>query len=246
VRFGAIELDHTRLARLERALDGAVVVAAIVTLPLVVAEELGVDPRLVSVVDWAVWLIFLAEYTILLAVTPNRPAFVRQHWLAAAVILLSFPGWPDALELARLARLGRLLRVAFVTWRALSTLRAVFGRRELVEVGALAASVMLVGGMVLTVVEPETVKNDLGSGVWWAIVTATTVGYGDVTPQTLPGRITAVIVMVVGIGAVSTFIAAIAGHFVQQDRGDELKDVREQLARIEARLEQLTEERERR
>jgi voltage-gated potassium channel len=136
--------------------------------------------------------------------------------------------------------------VAFVTWRMLSTLRAVFGRRELVEVGVVAAGVTLLGGAVLTIIEPETVKGDLGAGIWWAAVTATTVGYGDVTPSTVAGRITAVVVMVVGIGAVSTLIAAIAGHFVQQDRGDDLKDLREQLARIEARLEQLAEERERR
>jgi voltage-gated potassium channel len=246
LRFGAIELDRTRLALLERTLDSAVIVAAVATVPLVIAEELGLDPTIVAAVDWAVWLVFLAEYIVLLAVAPRRSTFVRQHWLAAGVIVLSFPGWPGALELARLARLGRLLRMAFVTWRALSTLRAVFGRRELVEVGVVAAGVTLLGGAVLTIIEPETVKGDLGAGIWWAAVTATTVGYGDVTPSTVAGRITAVVVMVVGIGAVSTLIAAIAGHFVQQDRGDDLKDLREQLARIEARLEQLAEERERR
>jgi voltage-gated potassium channel len=219
--------------------------AAIATVPLVAAEDLGLDATLVAIVDWAVWLIFLAEYVILLAVATHRPTFVRQHWLAVAVIVLSFPGWSGALELARLARLGRLLRVAFVTWRVLSTLRAVFGRRELVEVGVLAAGVMLLGGAVLTVVEPETVKGDLGSGIWWAVVTATTVGYGDVTPTTVFGRITAVVVMVVGIGTVSTLIAAISGHFVQQDRRDEFAELREQLTRIEARLEELAEDRER-
>jgi voltage-gated potassium channel len=132
-----------------------------------------------------------------------------------------------------------VLRVAFVAWRGLATLRAVAGRRELVEIGLITAAVMLGGGGLLALVEPDTVKGDYWSGVWWAIVTATTVGYGDVTPVTFVGRATAVVVMVVGIAAMSTLIAATAGHFAQQDRHDELRDIREQLARIEAKLDRL-------
>lgn len=236
MKFGAVELRH---GRLELMLDAAVVVAAVATVGLLIAEELGGDPAALLALDWAIWLVFLAEYVVLFASAPDRRAYVRRSWLAALVVVVSFPGWAGMLELARLARLGRVLRVAFVTWRGLATLRAVAGRRELIEIGVITGFVMLGGGGLLALVEPDTVKGDYWSGVWWAVVTATTVGYGDVTPTTLIGRATAVVVMVVGIAAMSTLIAATANHFTSQQREDDLRDIREQLARIEAKLEQL-------
>jgi voltage-gated potassium channel len=245
MNFGAVELEHPRLARLEQALDTLVVVAAIATVPLLIADDVGIDPTLVSALDWIVWSVFAGEYLLLIALSPDRLTFARRNWLAAGVVVLSFPGWPAAFELARLARLGRVLRVLWVTWRAFATLRAVFGRRELVEIAALAGAVVLAGGAMLTFVEPDTVKGDFWTAVWWSLVTATTVGYGDVTPTTMVGRATAVVVMVVGIGTMSTLIAAISGHFAQQDRADEMRDIKEQLTRIEARLDRLMAERER-
>ena len=52
-------------------------------------------------------------------------------------------------------------------------------------------------------------------GVWWAISTMTTVGYGDFAPTTIPGRVIAIIVMLVGIGFIAILTAAIAQKFLQ-------------------------------
>src|SRR6185503_20346665 len=103
--------------------------------------------------DWAVWAVFLVEYVILLGLAPDGGPFVRRQWLAAAVIVVSCPILPAFFDLARLARLGRVLRVVFVAWRALGTLRAIFGRRELVEVAIVTGCVVLGGGALLTLVE---------------------------------------------------------------------------------------------
>jgi voltage-gated potassium channel len=222
-------------SRLERVLGVGVVAAAVATLPLIVAEELGVDGGLVVMADWLIWSVFLVEYALLLALATDRPAYVRRNWWVAAIVVLSFPALPELLGLVRLARLARVLRVALAAWMAVSALRA-FRRRELVEVVMLTAGVLLVGGAFLALVEPETVKGDVWNGVWWAVTTATTVGYGDIAPVTLPGRVIAVVVMVVGIGAMSTLIAAVSSRFVHQDREDELREIRGRLERIEALL----------
>jgi voltage-gated potassium channel Kch len=74
-----------------------------------------------------------------------------------------------------------------------------------------------------------------GDAVWWAIVTATTVGYGDISPTTWGGRAVAVVLMFVGIGVIGLFTGNVAGFFIEQEANPP-SDVEARLARIEAQL----------
>jgi voltage-gated potassium channel len=92
-------------------------------------------------------------------------------------------------------------------------------RAERVPALAAAFAVVLVAGG-LAVYALESVKNPQfrvpADGVWWAIVTLTTVGYGDVYPVTGAGRLLAGVLMVVGVGLVGTFTAKIAAVLVER------------------------------
>jgi len=72
---------------------------------------------------------------------------------------------------------------------------------------------MILGGIVLQLIEPGEITQG-ENPFWWAIVTMTTVGYGDFTPKTLPGRLFAVLVMFAGISLVSLLTATISSIFV--------------------------------
>jgi voltage-gated potassium channel Kch len=74
-------------------------------------------------------------------------------------------------------------------------------------------------------------------GVWWAVTTATTVGYGDLKPQTNGGRVIAMLVMIVGIGFVALLTAAAADRFLRSRRDEAKTDRR--LAEIARRLARL-------
>ncbi len=228
----------------EKPLDISVIVAALATIPLTIVQESGVHEMWVTALDWAVWAVFLVEFVFMVWVVRNRWAYARRAWLSIAVIVLSFPMLPDLLALARLARLTRLARLArlvrlvAVTARGLHAVQSCLGRDSLVYVAGLTILLTVAGGAFLTALEPDTVEQSLMGGIWWAVVTVTTVGYGDIAPATPGGRLVAVVLMLSGLGLLSTLSASISAYFVNVDREDELDHLRDQLDRIERLLEQ--------
>jgi voltage-gated potassium channel len=111
------------------------------------------------------------------------------------------------------------------------------------------AVVVVLGGVLMRFLDHDEYSN-VWVGMWWALQTVTTVGYGDVTPRHVSGRIVATLVMLEGIAALTIIIAAITSTFVARAqreateggaaRVDEEADViQAQLDRIELQLEQV-------
>ena len=88
-------------------------------------------------------------------------------------------------------------------------------RNSFFQVGAGILLTMVLGGIVLQWLEPGEISKD-DNPYWWAIVTMTTVGYGDFSPSTPAGRIFAVLIMFIGISLVSLLTASISSIFVAQ------------------------------
>ena len=113
------------------------------------------------------------------------------------------------------------------------------------------ATVVAIGGVLMRVFDHTEYPN-VGRGLWWAIQTVTTVGYGDVTPAKLSGRLIATAMMLWGIASLSILIAAITSTFVaraakeeaeesgEEDTAHQLADMRARLDRIEQLLSQRT------
>ncbi len=112
----------------------------------------------------------------------------------------------------------------------------------------------LAAGVLMTLTDEESFPS-IGSGMWWAVQTVTTVGYGDQVPQSRDGRILASLVMLLGIGFITVITASITGAFVARsgrERSDalaaaagstaseDLRKITERLDRIEAALRERT------
>lgn len=117
-----------------------------------------------------------------------------------------------------------------------------------VIVSATVVSVFL-GGFLITVVDPEDFPN-FGTGLWWALQTVTTVGYGDVTPKDTIGRLVGAVIMLEAIAFVAIVTAAITSSFVERARRQRTTtdastaaisadQLTAQLSEISARLERI-------
>jgi hypothetical protein len=98
--------------------------------------------------------------------------------------------------------------------------------------------VVVVAGAAESLVASEDFPSTW-DGIWWAVVTVTTVGYGDVYPTTAQGRIVAMVVMLFGIGFLSVLTATVASRFVKTERSDETHEILAALAKLEAELAEL-------
>ncbi len=227
-------------------------VAALAVLPVVIGEQIAVGgwETLFEIVNWLIWAAFTVEFAVVILLTDDRLAYARKAWLDLMVILLSFPLLGDLFALTRLARLSRLVRVlrllrlaglAAASARSLTHLRRVLRKRGLGYATAAFVLIALATGGLFALFE----GHSLVDGLWWTVVTLTTVGYGDFSPVTTGGRATAVVLMLAGIGVVSFITANIAAYFVESDQEsdvvDRLRSLEQRQERIEASLGQIKE-----
>jgi voltage-gated potassium channel len=121
--------------------------------------------------------------------------------------------------------------------------RATTPRGAAIVIATATIAITAVAGFVMTILDRENYPS-FGEGLWWAVQTTTTVGYGDNVPTTAGGRFLAALVMLFGIGFLTVITAAITSTFVarsrvEQKRSDGETAVEEQLRQLDKRLERI-------
>ncbi len=137
--------------------------------------------------------------------------------------------------------------------------KAVASRRVFGYLAGATAVIGIAAGFIVTIIDHKDFAS-VGDGIWWAIVTLATVGYGDIVPHTAWGRVVGAVVIVVGVTFLSFLTATVTSMFVSADqekltaeadaerasREAETQAMLQQLlnrtAAIEAKLETLTQE----
>jgi voltage-gated potassium channel len=102
----------------------------------------------------------------------------------------------------------------------------------------------LLGGIAIRLADPGNIHS-IGAGLWWSIQTVTTVGYGDIVPETTAGRLVGVIVMVTGIAFLTVTTAAVTNLFIEAARKRRSQDTgasADEVARLNERIDTLIDE----
>ena len=149
-----------------------------------------------------------------LAVLPTYLSFVIAGTHSLLVIRVL-----RLLRIFRVFKLARYLRASNVLWGALKASRP----RITVFLLTVFTIVMVVGTLMYLIEGPKNGFTSIPRGIYWAIVTMTTVGYGDIAPRTVPGQALAAIVMIMGYGIIAVPTGIFSVELVAAARQQERK-----------------------
>lgn len=141
--------------------------------------------------------------------------FLLKHWYEIPAMLPVFVlAFVEAqLAIGAAVRLLRLFRIIHLFFRATSVLDG----NRFSEIIVFAGGVIIIGGIAGFIVEsgvPDTKMPTLGDALWWSMVTVATVGYGDVVPITLEGRVIGVFLMITGVATFAMVTSRLGAAFL--------------------------------
>lgn len=186
---------------------------------LVVMLESVADYRLnygdwLRIAEWGFTIVFTVEYALRLWCAPNAGRYARSFFgivdllaIVPTYLTLIVPGGQALLTVRalRLLRVFRVLKLAHYVSEASVLTRALRASRHKITVFVSAVLVLVVtfGSMMYLVEGAENGFTSIPRSVYWAIVTLTTVGYGDIAPQTSIGQGLAAMIMIMGYAIIA-------------------------------------------
>ena len=166
---------------------------------------------LLNIVQWVSWVAFATDLIYGLINAKSKKQYLKKHPLEVAAVLLPF------------LRPLRLMRV--ISFGSLVIQKVAIGRQFAITIKVIITSIFVayISAVQITIIERDidgsNIKN-FGDGLWWAITTVTTVGYGDRFPTTTEGRILAVGLMIMGISLMGVITASVASWFVKMGQNE--------------------------
>ena len=206
-------------------------VLAIGSLPLLllelVSERLsGTDKNFLFIVNVVVFVAFATDYFVELIICKQRTLYLKSEWSSLLIWVAQLLALLPVLGVLGILRGARALRVISTISRIIGI--GVSSRAEgknLLKKHAASFAFGLSGVTWVSSAVAFTIAEDVGregrvtsffDALWWSACTITTVGYGDIYPVTLAGRIIAVLTMVVGVSTLAVVTARVAQFFLEQ------------------------------
>ena len=204
--------------RAGRAFDVGLLVAILVSVGAVMLESVADVRReygaVLRAVEWSLTAAFTLEYVLRL-VAVDRPARYARSFFGLMDLVAIVPTYlalvvPEAHSLmviraVRLLRIFRILKLAqFLGEAQLLVLALRASRRKItVFLGGIVTIVMIVGTLMYVIEGEEHGFTSIPTSMYWAVVTMTTVGYGDIAPRTAVGQLLAALLMILGYGIIA-------------------------------------------
>ncbi|AIS60459.1 potassium channel family protein [Listeria ivanovii] len=159
------------------------------------------------ILNWVIWVIFTLDYVVRFYRADKKWDYVRTHPFQLIAIIPFYGGF----RAARIASFVHLLSITAMGKRYIIPIYNFFRSNGLNRFLMIFILLVIIIPVPMVFIEPEI--NNYPDALWWAIVTATTVGYGDIIPVTPIGRILATIMMLFGIAFIGMITSTITNFF---------------------------------
>jgi voltage-gated potassium channel len=214
----------------EKAFDIALIIMILISVSLVMIESIPTlapeTQRLLYISEWVITIIFTIEYVLRLYVSQSPKRYSRSFFgvvdllaILPSYIDLLLPGahYLMLLRVLRVLRIFRVLKLAKYVGEANMLIRAMRAslRKIAVFIFAVVNLVLILGSLMYLIEGAENGFTSIPKSVYWAIVTLTTVGYGDISPQTPLGQFVASIIMITGYGIIAVPTAIVTAEMTQ-------------------------------
>ena len=167
-----------------------------------------------QIADWTIYAFFVIDYVIRFIMAENKRTFFREN-IFDLIAIIPFNSAMRVFRMARfvkLLRLVKLFRIGALSGRLAKRSGRFLDTNGFKYVLMIAASMILLAAVAMTYFE----KMSFPDALWWSFVTATTVGYGDLSPASGAGRIIACVLMLVGIGLIGSLTSTITSFFLRE------------------------------
>jgi voltage-gated potassium channel len=203
-------------------------------------ESRGHSFPFLNLLNWTVWVFFLFETTLLTYLVKDKGNYLKNNWLNVLIILAGPPLLLLGTPYAGVLRSLRLLLFVDLMLQLSASVRYILTRNHLGATLFVSLLFVIIAGYLIAGIDPN-IKTP-GDGIWWAWVTATTVGYGDEYPISSEGRIVGGFLMILGVGLLSIITANVSAFFISNANAEkdqrQLKSIEDKLHRIERLLEE--------
>jgi len=176
--------------------------------------------------DRVIWLFFVLETVWLSWLVRDKRRYLLTNWVNLLVILVGVPMfWGNSFYIGALRSLRVLLLLGFLLEMS-STIRKTLAKNSLGPTLLVSLIIIVMAGIFIAAIDPAI--QSPWDGIWWAWVTVTTVGYGDLVPESPQGRVFGGLLMVLGLGLFSLITATFSAFLIARDE-EELIEKEERI-----------------
>jgi voltage-gated potassium channel len=221
-----------------RLFDGLLLTLIVLNLLLVALESVrSIGEKYgfyLDVAEWTITALFTIEYAARLVSAPNARRYAMSFYgfvdlLSIAPVYLSVLfGFTHSFTVVRSLRLLRIFRILKMSEylgeaAALGVALRESARKIVVFLFGVLAIVMIVGALMYEIEGEANGFTSIPTAMYWAIVTVTTVGYGDISPKTVAGRILASLLMIVGFGIIAVPTGIVTFELSRTSQGGSIR-----------------------
>lgn len=228
---GVNHLESEKALRIGRAFEFLVLLALLVVFAqvfMLFSEEV-IEARWVNNL---IWFIFFSELIVNLFNVTKKGRYLKENWLNVVIVVIAFPAFDWGSDWALIVRSLRLLLFIRFFTSFFKDFLLILNRNRFGQILVASSFIILGAGALFAYLEDKTFWD----GVWYSLVTITTVGYGDIVPVSEYGRIFGVFLILFGVVFFSLVTANISAFLIGSEQRKLESDILEYMKATEKRL----------